>query len=61
MVGLAGRDDGTNVLAYAPNGTLLASGGQDGKVKFWDPAAGQHVATAALGQAWVEHLAWRPD
>lgn len=58
---LAGHDDGTNVLAYAPNGTLLASGGQDGKVKFWDPAAGQHVATATLGQAWVEHLAWRPD
>jgi WD40 repeat protein len=39
---------------------LLASGGQDGKVKLWDATAGQHVATAELGHAWVEHLAWRP-
>jgi WD40 repeat protein len=29
-------------------------------VKFWDAAAGQHTATAALGNAWVEHVAWRP-
>ena len=28
---------------------LLASGGQDGAVKLWDGAAGQHVATAPLG------------
>jgi WD40 repeat protein len=37
---------------------LLASGGQDGAVKIWDARAGQHIATAALGSAWVEHLAW---
>ena len=39
---------------------LLATGGQDGAVKFWDAAAGQHTATAKLGSAWVEHLGWRP-
>ena len=38
---------------------LLATGGQDGAVKFWDAAAGQHTATAALGTAWVEHLGWK--
>ncbi|WP_414663608.1 WD40 repeat domain-containing protein [Horticoccus sp. 23ND18S-11] len=38
---------------------LLATGGQDGAVKFWDAAAGQHTATAKLGSTWVEHLAWR--
>jgi WD40 repeat protein len=38
----------------------LATGGQDGAVKLWDTIAGQHTATAALGTAWVEHLAWRP-
>jgi hypothetical protein len=27
-------------------------------VKFWDASAGQHTATAALGNAWVDHLAW---
>ena len=69
---LPGHQDGTNRLAFAPPGApafqpasdapaLLASGGQDGTVKFWDAAAAQHLATASLGSAWVEHLAWRPD
>jgi WD40 repeat protein len=40
---------------------LLATGGQDGAVKFWDAAAGQHTATASLGSAWVEQLAWVGD
>jgi WD40 repeat protein len=39
---------------------ILATGGQDGAVKFWDAANGQHTASASLGKAWVEHLAWRP-
>jgi WD40 repeat protein len=41
------------------SGIVLASGGQDGTVKFWDADAGQHIATTKLGSAWVEHLAWR--
>ncbi len=58
---LPGHADGANCLAFAPgSAALLASGGQDGAVKFWDAAAGQHLATAALSPAWVEHLAWRP-
>jgi WD40 repeat protein len=40
--------------------SLLVTGGQDGTVKFWDAASGQHTATASLGKAWVEQLAWRP-
>jgi WD40 repeat protein len=43
-----------------PITATLATGGQDGAVKFWDATTGQHVATASLGSAWVEHLAWRP-
>ncbi|HWZ94013.1 MAG TPA: WD40 repeat domain-containing protein [Opitutaceae bacterium] len=39
--------------------SVLATGGQDGAVKFWDATSGQHTATASLGKAWVEHLAWR--
>ena len=67
---LPGHDNGTNCLAWAPasgaqrstlsSQPLLATGGQDGAVKIWDATAGQHTATAALGPAWVEHLAWRP-
>jgi WD40 repeat protein len=73
---LPGHEPGTNCLAWQPvapsaqksestssnltSGLLLATGGQDGAVKFWDALAGQHTATASLGSAWVEHLAWRP-
>ncbi len=55
---LPGHDDGANCVAWQPATALLASGGQDGRVKFWDAANGQHVASAELGGAWVEHLAW---
>lgn len=67
---LPGHENGTNTLAWQPAAGLadpadsspasvLASGGQDGAVKLWDARAGQHVATTALGSAWVEHLAWQ--
>ncbi len=58
---LPGHESGTNCLAWAPAGAnLLATGGQEGAVKFWDAQAGQHTATSRLGNAWVEQLAWRP-
>jgi WD40 repeat protein len=57
---LLGHEGGTNALAWQPGQHVLATGGQDGAVKLWDAAAGQHVASAPLGRAWVEHLAWRP-
>jgi WD40 repeat protein len=65
---LPGHADGTNCLAWSPlSGSqlsapnpqlLLATGGQDGAVKFWDATAGQHTATAPLGRDWVDHLCW---
>ncbi len=58
---LPGHNQGTNCLAWQTGSTTLATGGQDGAVKFWDASAGQHTGTAALGQAWVEHLAWQPQ
>jgi len=57
---LPGHADGTNVIAAHPSQSLLATGGQDGAVKLWDLATGQHTATAELGSNWVDHLAWRP-
>ncbi|HEY0947566.1 MAG TPA: WD40 repeat domain-containing protein [Opitutaceae bacterium] len=57
----AAHEGGTNALAWHPAQRLLATGGQDGAVKLWDAATGQHTATAELGNAWVEQLAWRPS
>ena len=60
---LPGHPAGTNCLAWAPSygpQLILATGGQDGSVKFWDALAGQHTATANLGREWVDHLVWVP-
>ncbi len=67
---LPGHPDGTNCLAWKPTHhpspitsdlpLALASGGQDGCIKFWDTTTGQHTATAKLGPTWIDHLAWRP-
>ncbi len=60
-VDLPGHDDGANCLAWHPSQPLLATGGQDAKVKLWDAASAQHTASAEVGGAWIEHLAWSPD
>jgi WD40 repeat protein len=40
---------------------LLATGGQDGKVRLWDAVTGHKKAETDIGRgAWVEHLQWRP-
>ncbi len=57
---LPGHDNGTNCLALSPDGVLLATGGQDGCVRFWDPTTGKQTAETKLGSAWVEQLAWQP-
>ncbi|HEY4301945.1 MAG TPA: WD40 repeat domain-containing protein [Candidatus Didemnitutus sp.] len=57
---LAGHEEGLNALAWGPAGSdLLATGGQDGKARFWRVSDGQKIGEAALGSSWVEHLAWR--
>lgn len=57
---LAGHEDGTNCVAWSPGGESIASGGQDGCVRLWDPVTGTQTAEVKLGSAWVEHLAWQP-
>lgn len=57
---LPGHDEGANCLAWHPSQPLLATGGQDAKVKFWDATTAQHTASAEAGGAWIEHLAWKP-
>lgn len=64
---LPGHADGTNCLAWlptaplpAPCSHLLATGGQDGCVRWWEATTGRQTAEAKLGHAWVEQVAWQP-
>ncbi len=59
-IDLPGHEDGANCLAWHPTRPLLATGGQDAKVKFWDATNAQHTASAEVGGGWIEHLTWRP-
>ncbi len=55
---IPGDEEGTNVIAFHPTqSALLASGGQDGRVKLWDTQAGQQVASVDLQGGWIDHLA----
>ncbi|AOS43507.1 WD domain, G-beta repeat [Lacunisphaera limnophila] len=60
---LPGHADGANCLAWSPAPaptSLLATGGQDGCVRFWDALTGRQTAEVKIGPAWVEHLCWFP-
>jgi WD40 repeat protein len=56
---LPGHGFGTTTVAFQPNGSLLATAGQDGKARLWKEGA--EVAVLAGGSAWVEVLAWNAD
>jgi WD40 repeat protein len=62
-IDLPGHRIGTMDLAWQPKvdsatTQRLASCGQDGKIRIWNPQTGAEVAVMDGGAAWVEHLAW---
>ena len=48
-------------VAIAPDGTWLASGGEDGTVRIWDPATGQQRAALTGHDGAVRAVAIAPD
>ena len=48
-------------MAIAPDGTWLASAGDDGTVRIWDPATGQQRATLTGHAGPVTAVAIAPD
>jgi RNA polymerase sigma factor (sigma-70 family) len=53
---------GLGLVAYSPNGKLLASAGTDGVIWLWDAATGQRRGTLRHGpRATIHGLAFSPD
>ena len=58
---LAGHQGGTLALSWSAKGELIATGGQDGRVKLWVGGSGALLRELDGGAAWVEHVAFSPD
>jgi WD40 repeat protein len=56
------HSEGVNALAWSNTGQYLASGSQDGTIRFWDVVTGELLEVISLGEdAWVYSIAWSPD
>lgn len=59
---LRGHQDWVQSLAFSPDGKLLASGGRDHLIWFWDPATGQPAGVPLAGhERGILGLAFSPD
>lgn len=56
----SGHEGGGFECAWHPTDPLLASSGQDGRVRLWKPGNVESCGGFETGTAWVEHLAWAP-
>jgi WD40 repeat protein len=58
---LRGHSDEVQALAFHPDGTRLASGGEDRTVLLWDLARGEEVVRLQGHTGYVWSLAFSPD
>jgi WD40 repeat protein len=56
-----GHSDIVEAVAWSPNGTRIASGGQDKTVQVWNPVDGSNVFTYRGHSGVVFRAAWSPD
>jgi WD40 repeat protein/serine/threonine protein kinase/DNA-binding XRE family transcriptional regulator len=55
-----GHQEPVRVGAFAPDGTVVATGGDDGNVRLWNPENGQQILVLDIGQP-LRGLGFSPD
>jgi WD40 repeat protein len=58
---LRAHTGGACCVRYSPDGSLLASGGRDGRVKLWDARTGREMRTVEGHEGDVNMVAFSPD
>ena len=61
MMTLTGHGDRVHCVAWSPDGTRIASGGDDKTVRVWDAATGKEVAVPHVYRGVVWSVAFGPD
>jgi hypothetical protein len=56
-----GHSDRVCALAYSPDGRFIASGGEDGIIKIWDPLSGRELRTLRGHRGGILTLAYSPN
>ena len=58
---LDGHEDAVLIVAFSPDGRMLATGGGDKEIKMWDVLTSTPVDELKGHRHWVQVLSWSPD
>ena len=52
---------GASLIDWSRDAELIASAGQDGYIKLWQPHTGEVIKVLQVPGLWIERLMWSPD